>query len=77
MVARRLTPLVRERARKYPVLTLTGPRQSGKTTLCRGLFPRLPYLSLESADQRREYGASHIFRSVAKGHNGEVNVGLP
>lgn len=53
MVPRRLTRLLRERARKYPVLTLTGPRQSGKTTLCRELFPRLPYRSLESVDHRR------------------------
>ena len=33
-----------------PVVTLTGPRQSGKTTLCRELFPNLPYVSLEDAD---------------------------
>jgi predicted AAA+ superfamily ATPase len=33
-----------------PVVTLTGPRQSGKTTLCRELFPDLPYVSLEDAD---------------------------
>lgn len=36
----------------YPVLMLTGPRQSGKTTLCRGLFPNKPYLSLEALDTR-------------------------
>ena len=33
---------------KYlPVITLTGPRQSGKTTLCRRLFASLPYVNLE------------------------------
>jgi uncharacterized protein len=53
MVPRRLSALVEDRARKYPVVTLTGPRQSGKTTLCRGLFPKLPYRSLESIDNRR------------------------
>ncbi len=53
MHSRRLAPIALERARKYPVLTLTGPRQSGKTTLCRGLFPHLPYRSLESLDHRR------------------------
>lgn len=36
----------------YPVATLTGPRQSGKTTLCRALFPRKAYLTLESPDVR-------------------------
>ena len=32
-----------------PVITLTGPRQSGKTTLCRKLFAKLPYVNLEDA----------------------------
>lgn len=37
----------------YPVLSLTGPRQSGKTTLARAAFPSYGYLSLETLDQRR------------------------
>ena len=37
----------------YPVLTLTGPRQSGKTTLARATFPSYGYVSLETIDQRR------------------------
>lgn len=40
-------------ARQYPVLTLTGPRQSGKTTLCRRVFPGKAYVSLENPDTRR------------------------
>jgi hypothetical protein len=39
-------------ARKYPVVTITGPRQSGKTTLCRRVFPRLRYVNLEQLDER-------------------------
>ena len=35
---------------KYPVITLTGPRQSGKTTLCRMVFDSLPYENLEAPD---------------------------
>lgn len=35
-----------------PVVTLTGPRQSGKTTLCRQTFPGKPYANLEQPDQR-------------------------
>lgn len=35
--------------RYFPVITLTGPRQSGKTTLCREMFPDLPYANLEDA----------------------------
>ena len=37
-----------------PVITLTGPRQSGKTTLCRKMYPELPYVSLEDADTLAE-----------------------
>jgi hypothetical protein len=33
-------------------VTITGPRQSGKTTLCREVFKRLPYVSLEPIDIR-------------------------
>lgn len=36
----------------YPVVSVTGPRQSGKTTLCRAAFPQLPYVSLEPLDVR-------------------------
>jgi len=38
--------------RKYPVITLTGPRQSGKTTLVKKLFPDKAYINLENPDQR-------------------------
>ena len=42
----------RARLAAYPVLTITGPRQSGKTTLARSLAPDLPYYSLEEPDTR-------------------------
>ncbi|MFO8032279.1 MAG: ATP-binding protein [Desulfohalobiaceae bacterium] len=38
---------------KYPVLTVTGPRQSGKTTLCRKAFTAKPYVNLETPDERQ------------------------
>lgn len=41
-----------ESAGQYPVVTLTGPRQSGKTTLCRKVFPQKKYVSLENIDTR-------------------------
>ncbi len=47
-VAQRLTALFRQ----YPFVTVTGPRQSGKTTLCRSAFPDLSYVNLEQPDQR-------------------------
>lgn len=39
-------------ARGFPILALTGPRQSGKTTLARATFPDKPYVSLENPDER-------------------------
>jgi predicted AAA+ superfamily ATPase len=38
--------------RDYPVITLTGPRQSGKTTLCNMILKDLPYMNLEDPDLR-------------------------
>lgn len=39
-------------ARGFPVIAITGPRQSGKTTLARSAFPDKPYLTLEDPDTR-------------------------
>lgn len=52
MIERLLQPHLRDLATRHPVLTLTGPRQSGKTTLSRMAFPHLPYVSLENPVQR-------------------------
>ncbi|NQY74088.1 MAG: ATP-binding protein [Candidatus Margulisbacteria bacterium] len=45
---------VKRLAAQYPVVTVTGPRQSGKTTLCRHLFPKKEYVTLESIDVRNQ-----------------------
>jgi predicted AAA+ superfamily ATPase len=52
MIPRTLAPVVQKLAGKYPVVTVTGPRQSGKTTLCRAVFPEKAYVNLESPDLR-------------------------
>ena len=53
MIRRTIEPIIKELACKYPVVTLTGPRQSGKTTLCRTAFPDMAYASLEAPDVRQ------------------------
>jgi len=53
MIKRDMLSTLLQASREYPVVTLTGPRQSGKTTLCRTAFPDKPYLNLESPDIRR------------------------
>ncbi len=52
MIERELTPHLMRLIKQYPVLTVTGPRQSGKTTLCRRAFGDLPYANLEDPDVR-------------------------
>ncbi|MDD2237730.1 MAG: AAA family ATPase, partial [Kiritimatiellae bacterium] len=51
-IAREVTPKLLELAGKYPVVTITGPRQSGKTTLARYAFPDKRYANLEMPDVR-------------------------
>ena len=52
MIRREITPVLVRLFGQYPVVTVTGPRQSGKTTLCRETFPHLNYVNLEAHDQR-------------------------
>ncbi len=52
MVAREISSHLRTLASQYPVITLTGPRQSGKTTLVRQIFKEKAYINLELLDQR-------------------------
>ncbi len=52
MISRHLETTLIARSADYPVVTLTGPRQSGKTTLCRSAFPEKPYSNLERPDTR-------------------------
>ena len=52
MIERDLTPRLRKLAGQFPAITLTGPRQSGKSTLCRAVFPDHAYANLEAPDSR-------------------------
>lgn len=52
MIEREITGHLKASFEQYPFVTVTGPRQSGKTTLCRQAFPGLNYVNLEAPDQR-------------------------
>ncbi|MDE2792784.1 MAG: DUF4143 domain-containing protein [Paracoccaceae bacterium] len=52
MIARDLAPRLTDAAKTWPAISVTGPRQSGKTILCRALFPRHRYETLEAPDVR-------------------------
>jgi uncharacterized protein len=52
MIKRKIQPILLELAKTYPVVTITGPRQSGKTTLAQMAFPDYTYCNLEHPDTR-------------------------
>jgi len=52
ILPRTIERVLLDSASHYPVVTVTGPRQSGKTTLCRRVFPEKKYVSLENMDTR-------------------------
>ena len=53
LIPRLLTPTLLDRTTKFPIVSLTGPRQSGKTTLLRHLLPDYRYVSLENPATRQ------------------------
>lgn len=52
MLTRKLSPTLTRLARQFPIVAITGPRQSGKTTLARAHFADKPYVSLEDPVER-------------------------
>lgn len=52
LIPRDAESTIRRLAEGYPVVAITGPRQSGKTTLVRALFGERPFVSLEDLDER-------------------------
>jgi len=52
MIEREISEYLKKLAEKYPVVTITGPRQSGKTTLAREVFKNKTYINLEAMDSR-------------------------
>lgn len=52
MIKREIQGILADWATKFPVVTITGPRQSGKTTLARMQFPEYTYVNLEDPEIR-------------------------
>lgn len=52
MIPRYLSDYIKSIDSKYKIITITGPRQAGKTTLCRALKPNLAYVNLEDPETR-------------------------
>ena len=71
MIERKIAEKALYLAEKYPILTITGPRQSGKTTLAQALFPEKPYVNLEKPDIR-EFAINDPNAFLAKYENGAV-----
>ena len=71
MLPRKAAPALQELARGFPVVAITGPRQSGKTTLARQTFSELPYVNLEDLDTR-ELALSDPRRFLARHADGAI-----
>lgn len=54
-IERQISDYVKKVAGMYPVVTICGPRQSGKTTLARHLFPTYDYVSMEDPGRRLQF----------------------
>lgn len=50
MIHRKFNSIIKEMAGKMPIISITGPRQSGKTTFCKMCFPGYDYANLENPD---------------------------
>ncbi len=52
MIKREISSYIKILSNQYPVITITGPRQSGKTTLAKAIFNKKKYINLEDLEER-------------------------
>ena len=71
MIPRAAAPTLERLAKGFPVVVLTGPRQSGKTTLAKSMFSGKAYVSLENPDER-EFAMQDPKRFLQRFSNGAV-----
>lgn len=70
-IKRELSGKLKELAKKFPVIAITGPRQSGKTTLAKRTFPDYQYVSLEDRDNR-EFASTDPRTFLLRYKNGSI-----
>ena len=71
MIPRIASSTLQRLAKGFPIVAITGPRQSGKTTLARALFANKPYVTLENPDER-EFASNDPKRFLARFDQGAV-----
>jgi predicted AAA+ superfamily ATPase len=71
MIPRTASSTLERLAKGFPVVALTGPRQSGKTTLAKSVFKEKPYVSLENPDER-EFALRDPKRFLQRFHSGAI-----
>ena len=71
MIKRNITKKILEYYKQYPIISLIGPRQSGKTTLAQNIFPKKPYVNLEDIENR-EFALSDPKGFLAQYENGVI-----
>ncbi len=71
MIPRHASPRILRLMQGFPVVTVTGPRQSGKTTLVKSLYPDRPYVSLE-APVNRDFARQAPFDFLRQFPNGAL-----
>lgn len=71
MIPRQASTTLQRLSLVFPVVALTGPRQSGKTTLARATFPQKPYVSLENPAER-EFAQVDPERFLARFPDGAI-----
>ena len=71
MIPRQAASTLIRLAKAFPIVAITGPRQSGKTTLAKALFTDKPYISLENPDER-EFATYDPKRFLARFTQGAV-----
>ena len=71
MIPRQAAATLQRLSQGFPIVAITGPRQSGKTTLARALFGAKPYVSLENP-QEREFAQIDPQRFLARFTDGAI-----